>query len=347
MSNSIATQTMLIGEVEVPVLEYQNQRVVTFAMIDKVHQRPEGTARYRFRDNRHRFVDGKHFYLIDYSEKGVFRPFGIEVPPRGLTVLTEHGYLFIVKSFTDDLAWKIQETLVDTYFRAREILAHPPLPYHIRRYLANQLHIPYNYFSILNELTIRLIAPLELQGYPLPDNMLPDISEGLLFNRWLRKEGIDPKEILTYIHAYEDGRRVKVKMYPIEFWPDFIKHFHEEWLPKRAHDYFQKRDPEALPFLPKLLEARMTKSLTELLKTNNAPYSAQNMNKILLDMGIIEEKTRPSSKGGEKKFKVFTEEGRIYGKNVVKPQKPEETQPRFYEDTFEQLLIMIRNYLDR
>jgi hypothetical protein len=129
------------------------------------------------------------------------------------------------------------------------------LPYHLRRYLANQLHIPYNYFSILNELTIRLIAPLELQGYLLPDNMLPDISEGLLFNRWLRKEGIDPKEILTYIHAYEDGRRVKVKMDPIEFWSDFIKHFHEEWLPKRAHDYFQKRDPEALPFLPKLLEA--------------------------------------------------------------------------------------------
>jgi hypothetical protein len=99
--------------------------------------------------------------------------------------------------------------------------------------------------------------------------------------------------------------------------------------------------------MPKLLEARMTKPLTELLKAHNAPYSTQKMNKILLEMGIIEEKTRPSSKGGEKKFKAFTEEGRIYGKNVVKPQKPEETQPRFYEDTFEQLLIMIRNYLDR
>jgi hypothetical protein len=221
------------------------------------------------------------------------------------------------------------------------------LPYHLRRYLANQPHIPYNFFSIINELTIRLIAPLELQGYVLPDNMLPDISEGLIFNRWLRKQGLNPKEILTYIHAYEDGRRVKVKMYPIELWPDFIKHFHEEWLPKHAQGYFQKRDPEALPFLPKLLEARMTKSLTDLLKAHNAPYSAQKMNKILLEMGIIEEKTRPSSKGGEKQYKAFTEEGRIYGKNVVKPQKPEETQPRFYEDTFEQLLIMIRNYLDR
>ena len=71
------------------------------------------------------------------------------------------------------------------------------------------------------------------------------------------------------------------------------------------------------------------------------------MNKIILQMGIIEEKTRPDSKGGEKKFKAFTEDGRIYGKNVVKPQKPEETQPRFYEDTLEQLLIMVKLCLEQ
>jgi hypothetical protein len=53
----------------------------------------------------------------------------------------------------------------------------------------------------------------------------------------------------------------------------------------------------------------------------------------------------PSSKGGEKKFKAFTEEGRIYGKNLVTPQKPEETHPHYYVDTFEKLLIIVRNYL--
>ena len=32
----------------------------------------------------------------------------LKIPPKGLTVLTEMGYLMLVKSFTDDLAWKVQ-----------------------------------------------------------------------------------------------------------------------------------------------------------------------------------------------------------------------------------------------
>lgn len=34
-----------------------------------------------------------------------------------LTVITESGYLMLVKSFTDDLAWQVQRQLVNTYFR--------------------------------------------------------------------------------------------------------------------------------------------------------------------------------------------------------------------------------------
>lgn len=34
-----------------------------------------------------------------------------------LTLITEQGYLMLVKSFTDDLAWKVQRQLVKSYFR--------------------------------------------------------------------------------------------------------------------------------------------------------------------------------------------------------------------------------------
>ena len=40
---------------------------------------------------------------------------GARVP---ITLLTESGYLMLVKSFTDDLAWTVQRQLVNTYFRA-------------------------------------------------------------------------------------------------------------------------------------------------------------------------------------------------------------------------------------
>jgi hypothetical protein len=34
-----------IGDTELPIIEYKGQRVITFALVDKVHQRPEGTAK--------------------------------------------------------------------------------------------------------------------------------------------------------------------------------------------------------------------------------------------------------------------------------------------------------------
>ena len=64
-----------------PTLEYKNQRVVTFEMIDEVHERVDGAARGTFKRNRSRFIEGVDTYVIDYSEKGFLSPFGIDVPP--------------------------------------------------------------------------------------------------------------------------------------------------------------------------------------------------------------------------------------------------------------------------
>ena len=112
----------------IPVVEYQAKRVITFAIIDQVHERPEGTASRVFKSNRTRFIAKEDFYLIDFSQKDVFRPFGIDIPPRGLIVLTETGYLMLVKSFTDDLAWQVQRQLVNLYFRIRQQWQQPALP---------------------------------------------------------------------------------------------------------------------------------------------------------------------------------------------------------------------------
>lgn len=117
MANSIS----ISNSQEINVVEYNGERVLTLKQIDQIHQRKEGTARFRFNDNKTRFKEGKHFYLIDYSQKCVFRPFGINIPPRGLIVVTERGYLLLVKSFTDDLSWQVQEQLIDVYFRVKEV----------------------------------------------------------------------------------------------------------------------------------------------------------------------------------------------------------------------------------
>lgn len=137
---------------------------------------------------------------------------------------------------------------------ARGKYAGSGMPYHLARYTANSHKIPYTHFSILNEMTLGLIAPLENHGYTMPESMIPDISQGRMFAKWLRDtKGVDTDAMPTYPHEYADGRTVQAKMYPIELIEDFRRHFNEVWLPQRAMDYFRERDPEALPHLPKLL----------------------------------------------------------------------------------------------
>lgn len=110
---------VVVNNYPVFVKEYHGQRVVTFKDVDTVHGRPNGTARKRFNDNKKHFVDGEDYFVRNSDEAKV--EFGITAP-NGLTLLTESGYLMLVKSFTDDLAWDVQRQLVNTYFKTKKIV---------------------------------------------------------------------------------------------------------------------------------------------------------------------------------------------------------------------------------
>lgn len=104
--------------------EFNNQRVVTFKDIDLVHNRPEGTAGRNFRENRNRFIENIDYFEVNQPDE--IRRLGIERPqggtPTKVILITESGYLMLVKSFTDDLSWQVQRQLVNTYFRAKELM---------------------------------------------------------------------------------------------------------------------------------------------------------------------------------------------------------------------------------
>ena len=106
-----------INNLELAVKVYQNQRVITFKDIDTVHERPDGTAKRNFDTNKRHFVKGEDYFLLKPSDFEKNENRTLEIPNRGLTVFTESGYLMLVKSFTDDLAWQVQRQLVKNYFR--------------------------------------------------------------------------------------------------------------------------------------------------------------------------------------------------------------------------------------
>lgn len=84
------------------------------------------------------------------------------------------------------------------------------------------------------------------------------------------------------------------------------------------------------------------KSAGELLKENECAISAQAFNQKMIEEGFMVELTRPSSKGGVKKFKSITGEGLNFGENQVNPSNPKSTQPLYYEDKFIELLIILQ-----
>ena len=57
--------------------------------------------------------DGEDYFVRNSDEaKGEF---GVTAP-KGMYLFTEQGYLMLVKSFTDDLAWEVQKKLASIYF---------------------------------------------------------------------------------------------------------------------------------------------------------------------------------------------------------------------------------------
>lgn len=107
-----------INHQTITVKEYLGQRVLTLSEIDRVHGRPKETAGRNFRANRKHLIEDVDYFAVfsPEFETDEIRRIGI-CSPRGGYLITLSGYLMLVKSFTDDLAWKVQRELVNTYFK--------------------------------------------------------------------------------------------------------------------------------------------------------------------------------------------------------------------------------------
>ncbi|MDG6005532.1 MAG: hypothetical protein E3K29_06745 [Candidatus Brocadia sp.] len=123
-----------IEDVEVQKIVYRDQPVLTLADIDRVHGRPEGTAKRNFNENRERFLVGKHFFELPYEEWSILvvqnsydqegnssNQKEVGGHRRNKIFMTIYGYLMLTKSFKDERAWKVQEILVDSYFDLKVI----------------------------------------------------------------------------------------------------------------------------------------------------------------------------------------------------------------------------------
>lgn len=161
---------------DIPVVEVQGVRVVTLAMVDRVHQRPEGTAGRNFRENRARLIEADDYIQMSSDEIRRNNPDAIPAAlhRNDVILLTESGYLMLVKSFTDDLAWKVQRDLVNGYFRQKmNSVAHMP---EVGAKLVGELAIMECYTRLLRPSPSSQVAMLQhiAKSHRLGTSFLPD-----------------------------------------------------------------------------------------------------------------------------------------------------------------------------
>lgn len=112
-------QIVKINNTDLSVKEFNEQRAVTFKDIDMLHERVEGTAKRNFNEHKKHLIKDVDYFEVKQSDFQKYEIRTLEIPNRGLTLITESGYLMLVKSLQDDLAWKVQRELVNNYFRVK------------------------------------------------------------------------------------------------------------------------------------------------------------------------------------------------------------------------------------
>lgn len=132
-------------------------------------------------------------------------------------------------------------------------------PAFIRRANANRDRLTLGYFSVIDEITVRLWGRFEHLGHILADTapdgkeIRPDVSVGRGFSKWLRENHPTIADnYLTYLH-WTPAKEVEARQYPRPMLGLFAEFLEGVWIPNEAEQYFNRRDPAALPHIGHLL----------------------------------------------------------------------------------------------
>lgn len=112
-----------VVDLTIPVIEFNSERVLTLWDIDRLHRAPQNTTYNIFIQNKNKLLQNKHYFTVFPSDHAFAINYPNPIPPSGLILVTQRGYSMLVKAFTDDFSWQVQEQLADAYFEAQRVLS--------------------------------------------------------------------------------------------------------------------------------------------------------------------------------------------------------------------------------
>ena len=126
IENNKQNNGLIILNTNLQILEYNQERVISSYDIARLHNKEVKRVNEQFERNKERLKEGVDYFLISVEEfsKSLsatqnFIPNNV----KDIKLFTERGYLKLTKSFTDDLSWEVQDLLVDSYFKLKEIIS--------------------------------------------------------------------------------------------------------------------------------------------------------------------------------------------------------------------------------
>lgn len=110
---------------DLQVIEVKGKRVLTTEQLAKQYEVDVWKIRQNFKNNKERYVEGKHYIELRGEELTTFRSrvenfYSVGKTANKVHFWTEKGALLHAKSLNTDKAWEVYEYLVDFYFRVNE-----------------------------------------------------------------------------------------------------------------------------------------------------------------------------------------------------------------------------------
>lgn len=110
---------------DLQVIEVKGKRVLTTEQLAKQYEVDTWKIRQNFKNNKERYVEGKHYIELSGKELIEFRSrvenfYSVGKTANKVHFWTEKGALLHAKSLNTNKAWEVYEYLVDFYFRAKE-----------------------------------------------------------------------------------------------------------------------------------------------------------------------------------------------------------------------------------
>jgi prophage antirepressor-like protein len=186
---------------------------------------------------------------------------GVRGGARQMNIINESGLYSLVLRSSKPEAKRFKKWITSEVLPAiRKTGAYSGrVPAFIKRFNENWDRVPSTHFSVINELVYRLWGRLEMVGHTMADcapngkQNRPDVSVGMRFAAWL--DDYHPtvcSEYQYYSHKTDEWEG-DARMYPREMLPLFLEYVDDVWIPQHSQEYFNTRDPNALPYLPLLL----------------------------------------------------------------------------------------------